>query len=33
MSDFLIGLVFILMVLGPAIVATVQRAGNHDGEV
>jgi len=33
MSDFLIGLAFVLMVVGPAIVATMQRAGNHDGEV
>jgi hypothetical protein len=33
MSDFLIGLVFVLMVVGPAILATAQGAGNHDGEV
>jgi hypothetical protein len=32
MFDFLIGLAFVLMVVGPAIVASVQRADTHDGD-
>jgi hypothetical protein len=32
MSDFMIGLVFVLMVIGPAIVASVQRGDTHDGD-
>jgi hypothetical protein len=33
MIDFLVGLVFVLMVVGPAIVATVQRSGTQDGDL
>jgi hypothetical protein len=28
--DFLIGLAFVAMVIGPAILASIQRAGSHD---
>lgn len=32
MFDFLLGAVFVLMIIGPAILATIQRAKSHDGE-
>ena len=32
MFDFLVGLAFVLMVLGPAIVASIQRTKAHDRE-
>ena len=32
MFDFLVGMVFVLMVIGPAILATVQRSRSHDQE-
>jgi len=31
--DFLIGLAFVLMVVGPAILATIQKARSHDNDV
>jgi hypothetical protein len=30
--DFLIGLAFVVMIIGPAILATVQRSRSHDGD-
>ncbi len=30
MFDFLLGLIFVLMVLGPAILATIQRSHSQD---
>lgn len=32
MLDFLLGLVFVVMVIGPAVVATVQKSRSHDHE-
>jgi hypothetical protein len=29
--DFLIGLAFVAMVIGPAILASIQRSKSHDG--
>lgn len=33
MFDFLVGLAFVLMVVGPAILASVQRARSRDNEI
>lgn len=32
MFDFLIGLAFVVMVIGPAILASMQRAKSHDND-
>jgi len=32
MFDFLIGLAFVVMVVGPAVVAAIQKARSQDGE-
>jgi hypothetical protein len=32
MIDFLIGAAFVVMVIGPAVLATIQRVKSHDGD-
>ena len=33
MTDFLLGLAFVALVVGPAILAYIWQTGNHDNEV